>query len=103
MLQWKCHWCRFFFFSDKESVLCEKQHGHYLSKCKQQTNDLLNKCEKLNQKIQQLKPRFDRCEQLLSDDMEVYESVGIFFWGGGGQFISFCFDTYLLDIITKHF
>ncbi|XP_065932553.1 uncharacterized protein [Magallana gigas] len=60
---------------DKESILCEKQHGHYLSKCKQQTNDLVNKCEKLNQKIQQLKPRFDRCEQLLSDDMEVYESI----------------------------
>lgn len=69
------------FFSDKESILCEKQHGHYLSKCKQQTNDLVHQCEKLNQKIQQLKPRFDRCEQLLSDDMEVYESVSIFFFG----------------------
>lgn len=69
------------FFSDKESILCEEQHGHYLSKCKQQTNDLVNKCEKLNQKIQQLKPRFDRCEQLLSEDMEVYESVSIFFFG----------------------
>lgn len=69
----------FFFLSDKESILCERQHGHFLSKCKQQTNDLVNKCEKLNQKIQQLKPTFDRCEQLLSEDMEMYESVGIVF------------------------
>lgn len=60
---------------DKESILCERQHGHFLSKCKQQTNDLVNKCEKLNQKIQQLKPKFDRCEQLLSEDMEMYESI----------------------------
>lgn len=68
-----------FSLSDKESILCERQHGHFLSKCKQQTNDLVNKCEKLNQKIQQLKPKFDRCEQLLSEDMEMYESVGIVF------------------------
>lgn len=61
--------------NDKESILCEKQHGHFLSKCKQQTNDLVNKCEKLNQKIQLLKPRFDRCELLLSGGMEVVESI----------------------------
>lgn len=62
-------------FTDKESILCEKQHGHYLSMCEQQSQGLVKKCENLKQKIQQLKSRFDNCEHLLSDNAGLCENV----------------------------
>nr|XP_022317313.1 uncharacterized protein LOC111120689 [Crassostrea virginica]XP_022317314.1 uncharacterized protein LOC111120689 [Crassostrea virginica]XP_022317315.1 uncharacterized protein LOC111120689 [Crassostrea virginica] len=61
---------------DKESILCEKQHGHYLSMCEQQSQGLVKKCENLKQKIQQLKSRFDNCEHLLSDNAGLCENMG---------------------------
>ncbi|XP_061164286.1 uncharacterized protein LOC133173314 [Saccostrea echinata] len=62
---------------DVGSILCERQHGHYLRMCEQQSNDLMRKTENLKQDIQRLRSRFDSCEQLLSENLKLYQTMPI--------------------------
>ncbi|XP_062599024.1 uncharacterized protein LOC134260488 isoform X2 [Saccostrea cucullata] len=60
---------------DAGSILCERQHGHYLRMCEQQSNDLMRKTENLKQDIQRLRSRFDSCEQLFSENLKIYQTM----------------------------